>query len=123
MGLWGRVKRTPGGGPAIPTISSATVQTVGGVASTLVISDDVSIAYISGTTAIAAIRPATVIPGRMLTFIGITATGPAFTNNNDTTTAYQMDLGGSNRTVAPNDVLRLIQKADGTWLMMGFTDN
>lgn len=114
MGLMGRLKNSPGGGKAIPTIASATQ---------VYLPDDYSIAYISGTTAIATIRPENVYPGRIMTFIGITATGPAFTNNNDTTTAYQMDLGGSNRTIAPNDVLRLIQKADGTWLMLSVTDN
>jgi hypothetical protein len=123
MGWIGRTKRTPGGGPAIPTISSANVQTIGGVASTLVISDDVSIAYISGTTAIAALRSATIIPGRTITFIGVTTTGPAFANNNDTTTQYQMDLGGSNRTIAPQDILCLMQKSDGTWLMLYTTNN
>lgn len=114
MGFFGRLKRMPGGGVQIPTIASATE---------VWLPDDVSVAFISGTTAIATMRPATVIPGRVVTFIGITATGPAFTNNNDTTTAYQMDLGGSDRTIAPNDVLQLIQKADGTWLMLNITDN
>lgn len=114
MGIFGRNKAHPGGGPAIPTIASATE---------IFVSDEISLAYISGTTAIATIRSANTYPGRMLTFIGITATGPAFTNNNDTTTAYQMDLGGSNRTIAPNDVLRLIQKENGTWLMLSITDN
>jgi hypothetical protein len=114
MGWIGRTKRTPGGGPAIPTIASATQ---------VWLPDDVSIAYISGTTAITTVKPATIIPGRTITFIGVTTTGPAFANNNDTTTQYQMDLGGSNRTIAPQDILCLMQKSDGTWLMLYTTNN
>ena len=114
MGWLGRAKKILAGGPAIPTIASATQ---------VWLPDDVSVAFISGTTAVATIKPATVIPGREVMFIGVTTTGPAFTNNNDTTTAYQMDLGGSNRTIAPNDVLRLVQKSNGTWLMLSVTDN
>lgn len=97
----------------IPTIASAT---------NMAIPDGTDLFYVSGTTAVATLVTAKV-PGRRLTIIGITTTGPAFTNNNDTTTEGQMDLGGSNRTIAPNDVLQLIQKDDGSWLMTNLTDN
>lgn len=113
MGWLGRAKRIPGGGTQIPTIASATA---------VWLPDDVSVAFISGTTAITSVRTPTIIAGREVTFIGVTTTGPLFTND-DTPAAYELDLGGSDRTIAPTDILRLMQKADGTWLMLFTTNN
>lgn len=116
MGIVARMKSTAGS-KTIPTLASA---------ATLRLLEDSNVYLMTGTTAVTSLVSLTagsVWPGRTVTFIGTDATGNDFTNTNDPTTAGQMDLGGSNRTLADQDVLVLVQASDGTWVMQSFTNN
>ena len=105
MSFWASVKQLYGG-------SNKGIQTLASAA-TVVVPDDGTLFYISGTTAITS----------LLANTNITTTGPAFTNTDGTTTVGQMDLGGSDRTIAPTDVLVLMLMPNGSWLMKAITDN
>lgn len=116
MAVTARMKSTAGS-KAPPTIASA---------ATLRLPEDGNVFLVSGTTAVTSLVSLTTgssWPGRTVTFIGTDASGNDFTNTNDPTTAGQMDLGGSNRTLAAQDVLVLIQATNGTWVMQSFTNN
>jgi len=107
--MLGKRLRTGGlglhGGNSIPTIASA---------ATLNIQNDIETMYISGTTAVTKISTGR-RPGRKLRFIGTDATGNVFTNTNDTTVEGEMDLGGSNVTLAAQDILELVQNNNGSF--------
>ena len=91
-------------------------------ATVLPIPDDGNVFEVTGTTAIATIS-ATLRPGRTLKFVSRDDTGAAFTNNTDTTTEGEMDLGGANRTVNKLAVLVISQHFDGSWREQSFKAN
>lgn len=95
------------------------------VAAALVLPDEtVGPFELTGTATITSITiPGDVQPGRFLIFYGATSAAATFTNTNDTTTAGQMDLGGANIVVNQQDVLVLMQKANGTFIRVFNTDN
>lgn len=75
-----------------------------------------SFILISGSTAVVTIKQ----PGKagqLLRVQGASGASFTLTNNNDTTTAGQMDLGGSNITTFGSgpDVIVLRKRADGSW--------
>jgi hypothetical protein len=108
MARWGRLKSIAGR-RNVPTLTAA---------ATLNLRQAHAKYHLSGTDTVTALDPtAPIIPGREVTFIGISGT-TTFTNTDDTTTKGQMDLGGSNRAVATSDVLTLQQRTDGSWLMV-----
>lgn len=113
MSVAARMKQTAGG-VRIPTIASA---------ATLVLPDDSNVIMVSGTTTVTSLNSGRVWPGRQVTFIGTDGSGNAFTNTNATTDAGKMDLGGSNVTLALDDVLVLVQMNTGAWRKVVSTDN
>lgn len=113
MGLGSFLKPNPAGSFVTTTLASA---------SALSIPDGSNVFLVSGTTTIATLT-ATRLPGRRITLIGAASASITVTNNNDPTTEGQLDLGGSNRTLAQQDILELIQLLNGTWVMVSYTDN
>ena len=98
-------------GDTIPTIASA---------ATLVIPDNVTNMYVSGSTTVTLLS-STFLPGRVIVIYG--TGGVVLTNTDDTTTLGQMDLGGSNLTLAASDIAALMQRNDGSWVRLFSTDN
>lgn len=113
MGLGSFFKPNPAATFVTPTLASA---------SALSIPDGSSVFLVSGSTTIATLT-AYRQPGRRITLIGASSASITVTNNSDPTTEGQIDLGGSNRTLAQQDVLELIQLLNGTWVMVSYTDN
>lgn len=114
MGWWARNRASPGGSRELPTLASA---------ATVYVPDDIGAAYLDGTTQITFFQTPTIIPGRQLLLIGIHATGPEIVTSADTTTAYKVDLGAANITIAAQDILRIVQKGDGTWVRVSSINN
>lgn len=106
--------KSKSGGIAIPTVASA---------ATVLLSESNDVFLISGTTAITSLDATRIRPGRHVTFIGTDGTGNVFTNTNATTTAGQMDLGGSDITLTLDDVLVLVQLGNGAWRRVSHSNN
>lgn len=116
MSMTSRVKSLLGGSGRSDTSKTLTA------AATLTVPGWSNLFYLSGTDTVTALVAEKSTRDREVTFIGLSGT-TTFTNTNNPTTVNQMDLGGSNRAVAATDVLVLILKQDGTWVMKSFTDN
>lgn len=115
MSALARLKQTQGGnGGDITTIASAT---------TTVVPDEQADFIISGSATITSLQAALATRGRRVTFIGASGAAVVFTNSDDTTTANQMDLGGSDITLGANDVLELKLMAGGYWIRLYNTNN
>lgn len=94
MSFWSKIKRTAGDSQlVIPTIPSAT---------SLIINSFSNDFFVTGTTAITNINTtaAGINPGRTITLLGATATGPAITDTAAT-------LTGTNGTIALSAALSL----------------
>lgn len=116
MGFIARLKSGPGGGKSMQTVAVATINSV----VSLPIPDDGATFLVtnSSATVVNVVTP-TIIPGRRITLIGNANATITLTNNNGTSTAYQMDLAGSNRSFVLDSVVSLIQLANGTWRLDG----
>lgn len=112
MSMWSRLKSLAGGHGALRTLASA---------ATLVIPDDDNAFYVSGTTTITSITVTVSTRNRLLTFIGAASAGVKFTNTNTLTTAGQIFLQGSDRTLNESDVLQLYCQNDGTLILVNST--
>lgn len=117
MSFISRLKRLVGSAEgSIPTVASAARVNLSPHSNTF---------YVSGSTKIDFLNAELPIePGRTVTLIGATS-GTASLDNVNAGTAVkgQMDLGGSDRNVAADDVVDLIQLNDGTWRLRNLTDN
>lgn len=114
MSFIDRAKSFFGVGDIIPTIASATVLPITATQTTF---------YVSGTTQVESLSLVKRLPGRVIVLIGVTTTGPVLKTNASTTTEGQMDLGASDITLAPTDVVFLMHQNNGTWLRISSSDN
>lgn len=111
-----RVKSGVTGG--IP-MASVAVETIKGVVS-LRIPEDINTVLVTNSSAtVVNVVTASIRPGRRITLIGNASATITMTNNNGTTTAYQMDLAGSNRSFVLDSVISLIQLSSGAWRLDG----
>lgn len=109
MAIWSRLKSIAGGHYPLSTLASA---------ATLNLPSDDNAFYVSGTTTITSLLNAdNVIRNRSVMFIGAASAVVTFTNTNSPTTAGEMYLHGANRTIQEDDVIELICKSDGTWIL------
>ena len=104
----GRVKSESSGSDIVQLTSEAN----------LTLPDTSNFFEILGMTAVLTIE-ATLMPGRMVTFISEDDTGAVFTNVNDTTDEGKMDLA-ADRTVNRRSTLTIRQTADGSWVQYHF---
>lgn len=102
--------------------ATTTLQTVASAA-TLAVPDAGNTWLVSGSTTVTSLSAGGRLAGSRITFIGATSASVAFTNTNDPTTAGQMDLGGSNITLADQDILTLVLMNNGTWNRIANTNN
>ena len=110
MSKYARMKSKAGGAP-IPSFASA--------AST-VLPDESDLLTLTGTATITSLLGpgyTTVLPGRQVTIIGGSGATVTFTNTNSPTAAGQMYLHGQNRISQEDDLIELIQKNDGSWIL------
>ena len=113
MAIWSRLKSVAGGHYPLSTLASA---------ATLNLPSDDNAFYISGSTTITSLLNAdNVIRNRRVLFIGAASAAVTFTNTNTLTTAGEMYLQGSNLTLNEDDVLELLCKSDGTWIILNTT--
>lgn len=114
MSFWSRLKSQAGGRP-IPTIASAT---------SIELDDAHNTFLISGSTAIVNIGAGgQIYPGREITLIGASGGTATITNTGATTVKGKVDLGAANANVAADDVVKLVQRNDGSWAEIVVTDN
>lgn len=116
MSIPGRMKSLAGG-----NMDANSRRTIA-AAATMQVPDFTNLVYVSGTDTVTSLLAGDSTRNREVTFIGLSGT-TTFTNTDNATVEGTMDLGGSNRAVGTTDVLVLILKMDGTWLMKSFTDN
>lgn len=110
--MWARIKAFFGGNPPSTLASAATMSLT-----------DSSIVILTGSETITSLVHPSKTAG-MVTLIGGASANITLTNTNNPTTAWQMDLGGSNRTLADSDAITLFLMPNGTWLRIdGPTDN
>lgn len=116
MGIIAQLKSGPAGGNAMPSVAVVTLNNV----VSLFLPDDFATYLVtnSSATVVNVVTP-TIIPGRRVTLIGNANATITLTNNNGTTTAYQMDLTGSNRSFVLDSVVSLIQLSNGSWRLDG----
>lgn len=115
MAIVARLRSMTGRGSPINTIAAS---------STITLTDDSDIWIVTGTATVTSLLTAGgIFPGRTVRLISNDATGATFTNTNDPTTDGQMDLGGSDITLAKNDVLTLVRLDSGAWLRVSYTNN
>lgn len=113
----GRLKSLAGGKGL-----SDTQKTVASATSTA-INDGENFLLISGSATITSLVAAQSTRDREVTFIGAASASVTFTNTTGTTTANQMDLGGTNITLAAGDLLQLILRANGVWNIVHYRRN
>lgn len=114
MAFWGRTKSTVGGDNTRTSLAAAT---------TINVPDDSNLFYLTGTATVTSLLSAKFIRNRIVEFVQSDSGTTTFTNTNGATVEGTMDLGGSNIALAQDDVLRLLCRADGTWLRLSNTDN
>ena len=112
MSMWSRVKSLLGGHGPLRSIASA---------ATFYYPDDDNAIYISGTATITSLNTGQHMRVRKVMFIGAVGANVTFTNTNTPTTAGQMFLQGSNIVMNEDDVVELICKEDGTWILVNTT--
>src|SRR5688572_5590348 len=129
MGVMSRIKSTAGGNR-----NSIALHIPGAAGSTLAelpLPDDSNIfaVYTSGENdvTVSKIRASETTRNRKVTLYcepEPSTTGyVTFTNTSNAAVPGEMDLGGSDVTLDPSDVLVLLLRADGTWLRLRNTDN
>lgn len=120
MSLWSRIKSL-GGGDVPPTVSIAS----GTTALELVESSNLFFLSAAGTVTIGTINATgRILVGRTIVLVGASGTAAiTITNNASTTTKGQIDAGAADLTIDDQDVVTLIQVANGTWLEVSSTDN
>lgn len=111
MSFWSRVKSL--GGSNTPIVSLASQ-------ATLTLNDNDNAWLVTGTTAISKITCPAFLRNREITLIGAAGANCTLTNNN-TPTADQMYLKGSNQLIQEDTVVKLILKIDGTWTLSSIT--
>ena len=107
-GFMSRVKNAFGANSAINnTVAAAT---------TVYVPDGLSVVNLTGTATITSLQADIGSRGRLVHFIQSDTGATTFTNTDSTTTANQMDLGGSNVVLGQTDVLTLYLQSNGVWL-------
>lgn len=114
-GLAGRIKSVAGASlPSKNTLTAAT---------TLYLPAGTNEFYLTGTATVTSLGgPTTEYLPREITLIGESG-ATTLTNTTGTTTAGQMDLGGSNIVISAKDVVKLRRRRDGTWLLVSVRKN
>lgn len=114
-GFISRVKSLFGAGSGIAKSVAA--------ATTVYVPDGLAWINMTGTATITALQADVSSRGRLAYFYQSDSGATTFTNTDSTTTANQMDLGGSNITISATDVLVLYLRHDGVWVRVGASDN
>ena len=116
MAWWSGAKQMFGGAArGTATIASA---------ATIVVPEEGSIFYVSGTTAVTSLLCSKQMRGRSVTFVGTSNVGNVFTNTDSATVEGTMDLGGNDVTLGPASILQLYCKPEnGAWVMLDFQFN
>lgn len=105
MGVIARLKSVAGGRAVATSIA---------VSATVIIPEDTNRIEFTGTDTITSLQADSSTRGREVTFRQASG-ATTFTNTEGTTTANQMDLGGSNLTLAAGDQVTLYLRSDGVW--------
>jgi len=128
MSVQGRVNQLLGGNDAAVTISPYTVGSnnqidIPGIGSWI----NITATALTTLGGVGTTNPVFNMPswarGRMLWFNNTGSQNVIFTNTDNTTTAGYMDLGGSNRTLGPSDVMCVYVRQDGSAILNYLTDN
>lgn len=121
MGAWARAKSAHGKGGTIKRLTPVTT-----VDLSLPTNRDTFYLVNAGAVTIPTINARMpILPGRRITLIGHKDNSNDFTltNNADTVTKGQMDLGSGDVTLGTEDVLVLVQQDNGVWFEENLTDN
>lgn len=114
MSMSSRLKSMAGGDTLGFTVAAATATTM---------PDSSNVIYLTGTATITSLNASNSTRNRICWFYQSDAGTTTFTNTNNTTTAGQMDLGGTNIAVGPTDVLVMLLRTDGSWVRLYNSDN
>lgn len=115
MSIPGRLKSYVGGsGEVNANITLASAATVN-------VPDDHNLFYVSGTTTITSLLAGPRTYNRSVMFVGAAGSTVVFTNTNTPTAAGQMYLHGANRTIQEDDIIELVCKQDGVWILRNIT--
>lgn len=114
-----RVDNAYGGGMAVQTVTLATG------AQALTIPTNASVIELGGTgsPSLSTFTPSDAFLGRTITLINASAVNIVVTNNAGTTTAGQFDVGATDLTLGPTDVLTFYVRSNGTGLRLSSADN
>ena len=107
FGAWARAKHWFGGGSQPPTIASA---------ATVYVPDNAGSVILTGAETITALNAAISTRGSRMLYLYSKDGNVVLTNTDGTTTAGQMDLGGSNITLGATDMIILYLRVDGVWV-------
>ena len=121
MGAIARMKSKSGGSQAPVILSPVTA-----VDLSLLDRSDVFTLLNTGAVTIPTIGATMPVhPGRQIVLMNSASSSNDFTltNNADTTTKGEMDLGGGDVTLGTEDVLTLTQQANGTWWETSLANN
>jgi hypothetical protein len=113
-GFFARLKNIFGGQAQDVTLAAA---------ATLDVPDHAGFVDLTGTATITALRAPAYSRRRVVFFRQSDSGTTTFTNTDDTTTANEMDLGGSNVALGQTDVICLRLLSNGSWLRVFSTNN
>lgn len=114
MGVWSRLKSVMGGDRVDYTLAAGT---------TIVVPDSSNLFYLTGTATVTALQAGAHTRNRLVTFIQSDSGTTTLTNTNGTSTANEMDLGGSNVALGQADVIELLLRSDGSWVRVSSQNN
>lgn len=106
MSFWERAKSDLGGKGSTATVASA---------ATLNLPDNDNVFFVTGSTTVTSLMIPSHLRRREVTLIGDTSANVTFTHTASPTTAGEMYLVGSNRTLLEGTVLKMFCRADGIW--------
>lgn len=114
MAMWSRLKSIMGGDRTDYSIAAAT---------TVNVPDSTNFVSLTGTATITTLNGDLTTRNRLVHFYQSDSGATTFTNTDSTTTAGQMDLGGSNITLGQTDFLTLWLRDDGVWVRVSTSNN
>lgn len=114
MSMWSRLKSIAGGDRDFYTLAVATTTNV---------PSSSNLFALTGTATVTSLLASANTRNRIVTFYQSDSGATTLTNTNGTSTAGQMDLGGSDIVLGQDDSVDLLLRPDGSWLRISSVSN